>query len=654
MDRPSSMQSLSPRVHRMEDLCLMPPAPEVEDKLKEQFERLRKQAPAGLAQHLTRRSPQHVGLNDGLIFPGTYYPTGTTAAVAQRAALERTPLRGQLRVIVVLVDFSDRELDPGFRGRFQQLFFSDDMLLHGSVAEYFTDVSRGQVEITGEVVGPYRMPHTLVDYAGSDNGTQSAAPNARTMADDALTAAEADVNFSSYDNDGNGYVDAFIVVHAGRGAEQTNAPGDIWSHKWILPRERSVDGTKVYAYLTIPEDAMIGVAAHELGHLLFGWPDLYDTDGSSSGVGNWCLMSGGSWGLNGERPVHPSAWCKITQGWATPVVQTTNATVTIPDVKTSGTVYRLWKDGAGGNEYFLVENRQQTGYDASLPGEGLLVWHIDEAIATNTNEDHPKVALEQADGQRHLESGSNRGDAGDPFPGSSNTASFTATSTPNSKSYAGSDTCVSITGIPASSASMTVEIGVTCLKIKEFKDLKERPKEIKDGKERPKELIKEFKEGKERPKELIEKDQIKELEKDQIKDGKERLKELIKDGKEIFEDKRIDGKFIETHLDHPLQYSTTPTHTSYGQTDDEADLSARLANLEATLQFLIQSLAGTQAHAGQEYQAWDVGDTRPFINNEERPNLGHTSGGPEVKALRDAMEAGSTEAKAHFDNLPPQ
>ena len=176
------------------------------------------------------------------------------------------------------------------------------------------------------------------------------------------------------------------------------------------------DGTKIYAYLTIPEDAKVGVSAHELGHLVFGWPDLYDTDNTSEGIGNWCLMAAGSWVCGGDRPTHPSAWCKSTQGWINIITQTTNADVTINDIKSSRTAYRLWKDGAGGNEYFLVENRQQSGLDASLPGPGLLVWHIDEAIANNTNESHYKVALIQADGLRQLEGNTNRGDPGDPFP----------------------------------------------------------------------------------------------------------------------------------------------------------------------------------------------------------------------------------------------
>jgi hypothetical protein len=77
---------------------------------------------------------------------------------------------------------------------------------------------------------------------------------------------------------------AFIVEHAAEGGEETGDPGDIWSHKWVLPQEYDADGTKIYAYLTIPENAKLGMAAHEL-HLLLGFPDLYDTDYTCEGIG---------------------------------------------------------------------------------------------------------------------------------------------------------------------------------------------------------------------------------------------------------------------------------------------------------------------------------------------------------------------------------
>jgi len=212
----------------------------------------------------------------------------------------------------------------------------------------------------------------------------------------------------------------------------------------------------------VPEDCKIGVCAHELGHLLFGWPDLYDTDDSSSGLGNWCLMAGGSWNGNGDIPAHPSAWCKASQDWVTTVNRTTSGSLTIAEVKTGKKVYRLWKDGISAQEYFLVEHRARTKYDSRLPGDGLLIYHVDDSIEGNENEHHPQVKLIEADGRTHLEDGTNRGDAGDPFPGTANTINFTATTNPNSLAYSGLETCVALTGIVKSGASFKANVSVSC------------------------------------------------------------------------------------------------------------------------------------------------------------------------------------------------
>ena len=163
------------------------------------------------------------GYNDGLIKPGTDLPLGTPLRVARRGALERAPLRGQVRVLVVLVDFSDKAMTETPQ-HFEDLFFSTGKLPHGSVREYFKEVSGGKITITGEVVGPFRMPLPLATYGGGGSGTDNPAPNARTMAREAAVQADAVVDFKPYDNDGNGFVDAFIVVHAGRGAEETLRP----------------------------------------------------------------------------------------------------------------------------------------------------------------------------------------------------------------------------------------------------------------------------------------------------------------------------------------------------------------------------------------------------------------------------------------------
>ncbi|MGK5170746.1 M6 family metalloprotease domain-containing protein [Geodermatophilus sp. CPCC 205761] len=441
----------------------MAPSPELRERLREELRQFRADAESPILRQLTLpRRPRWPGFDDGTIIPADEFPLGTPYSAISGAAAERAPLRGKVRVVVVLVDFADHPMNETPQ-HFNDLFFSTGVLPRGSVTEYFKEVSGGKIDLVGEVVGPYRMPRTLAWYA-NDNfgiGRPTGTPRAQHMARDAAVAADPQVDFKPYDNDGNGYVDAFVVVHAGGGGEATGDSGDIWSHKWVLTSPYRTDRTRIYAYLTIPEDAKIGVSAHELGHLLFGLPDLYDTDDTSEGAGNWCLMAGGSWNGGGDLPAHPSAWCKLKQGWVEEVNVEDAGTITFDDVKTSRTVHRMWRDGTRGKEYFLVENRQRTGYDGLIPAGGLLVWHIDDAQTTNTDEFHYMVGLVQADGKRDLERNRNRGDAGDVYPGTSANTALTPTSTPSSDSYAGQDTAVSITGISTSGPSMTATVSVS-------------------------------------------------------------------------------------------------------------------------------------------------------------------------------------------------
>jgi immune inhibitor A len=282
------------------------------------------------------------------------------------------------------------------------------------------------------------------------------------------------VDFSQYDNNQDGYVDVLIVIHSGTGAEFSGSNDDIWSHKWsIVPRYK--DGVYISDYTVQPEfwaspgDMTIGVYAHELAHG-FGLPDLYDTDYSSNGIGKWGLMAYGSWngstGL-GDSPAHPSAWSRIQMGFVTPVVIISNTySQAIPSVEDSSYVFRLWTSGSIGDEYFLVENRQKVGYDSYLPGDGLLVWHIDDAKSDNTQEwwpgqpgsNHYAVALEQADGLFEMEHKTDFGDASDPFPGTFNNIVFDATTNPNSDSYVSGTSLVKIDNISSSAATMYADL----------------------------------------------------------------------------------------------------------------------------------------------------------------------------------------------------
>src|SRR5262249_21095171 len=146
------------------------------------------------------------------------------------APAPRVPLRGQLRVAVVLVDFTDKPMTVP-KQHFEDLFFSTGRTIPtGSVKEYYNEVTKGLVDIVGEVVGPLTLPHPISFYANNKSGLSDNTPNAQTMAFDAAQAADPLIDFTPFDNDGDGFVDAYVIVHSGRGAEETGNAQDIWSH----------------------------------------------------------------------------------------------------------------------------------------------------------------------------------------------------------------------------------------------------------------------------------------------------------------------------------------------------------------------------------------------------------------------------------------
>jgi M6 family metalloprotease-like protein len=387
------------------------------------------------------------------------------------------------RAIVLIVDFDDNVANETLypNSHYEELLFSIDTYPSGSMRDYYLENSYSNFDVTGEASGWHRMPNDYAYYVDGQRGFGSYPRNARKLAEDAIAAADPVVDFSQYDNDGpdgvpdsgddDGFVDALFVVHAGPGYETTGDVNDIHSHAWATASPVPVDGVYAYRYSMEPDDGRIGVFCHEFGHVL-GLPDLYDYDYDSGGVGYWSLMASGSWGAGGTTPTHFDAWSKVQLGFVTPIVPTANLIeVPVERVEDNPVIYKVWSDGAAGNEYFLFEHRRKYSFDFYVPAKGIVIYHVDENMPGNDNQlcgpgsPHYLVAVEQADGECDLEYDRNTGDAGDPWPGSGGienpNGAFNLLSTPNTNSYSDDPTGVSIYNIHFSEGTGYVSVAVS-------------------------------------------------------------------------------------------------------------------------------------------------------------------------------------------------
>ncbi|MBN2410502.1 M6 family metalloprotease domain-containing protein [candidate division KSB1 bacterium] len=398
----------------------------------------------------------------------------------------------QANIPVLCAQYSD--VDPEWPvAQMQNKLFGDWST--GSMRDYYDEVSYGQFKLTGQVYGWYKVSGNTAYY--NERGSNDDNIHLPDLLLEVFQAADDSIDFGLYDNDGpdgipnsgddDGYVDVIAVIHSGGGGEEGG--NAIHSHSSRYPfvtNDAAAGGGSITILDYIIQPAIesrqmveIGVFCHEFGHAL-GLPDLYDGDYSSEGVGDWCLMAGGSWGGDGsspEYPAHMSAWCKEQMGWIEPVVLDKNVyNQLIPAVVDTPVVYKVWTKGQieypetnevtreFGREYFLVENRQQTGFDVKLHSSGLLIWHVDNNVYRryypNNSEDHKLVDLEEADARRDLDFTRNRGDDGDPFPGKSGNRFFNRTSNPNSLDYFDEGTKVGVGNISDSADSMYADLEI--------------------------------------------------------------------------------------------------------------------------------------------------------------------------------------------------
>ena len=258
----------------------------------------------------------------------------------------------------------------------------------GKVSEYYREASNGLAWVVGDVAGWYKLSQT-VSYYGRD-GRMVDDPNFDGVIDswwlirDAVAAADPDVDFAQYD-----YV---VVVHAGYGQESSRVSDDLWSVAyWGGVWVKTNDGKSVYGGVIAPEledrgADPFGVYCHELAHLV-GLPDLYGEGGAKNWVDRWSLMDRGLWNGDppGSSPAHPDAWSKLKLAWASgSQVAQVNASLkmnlTLTTTGSQEGEYRVVKVPVDQYRYYLVEARAKRGFDAALPGEGVLIYSINEKL----------------------------------------------------------------------------------------------------------------------------------------------------------------------------------------------------------------------------------------------------------------------------------
>lgn len=315
------------------------------------------------------------------------------AAKAQRRSVGKVEkFQGKKKCLVILANFADTKFKPGHdKALYEKIVngenYVDEALgFSGSVADYFKAQSNGQFEIDFDVVGPVTLSKGYAAYGANDPSTgRDQAELVYPMISEAVTLAKGEVaDWTQYDWDGDGLVEEVFVLYAGHG--QATYPSDgnlVWPHKSSIEPLSVADGVAVSVYACSCElgatEAIDGIGAfcHEFSHCM-GLKDHYDINGKGYGTGYWDLMCLGSYNGNSFVPAGYTSYEKMYCGWKQPV-ELGAEPMTIEGMKAladNGESYIMYNDG-NRNEYYLLENRQRKGWDAALPGQGLIVLHVD-------------------------------------------------------------------------------------------------------------------------------------------------------------------------------------------------------------------------------------------------------------------------------------
>jgi M6 family metalloprotease-like protein len=342
---------------------------------------------------------------------------------------------------------------------------------NGSVKQYYLDVSNQRLRYTNVVTAYIHMlkPKSYYDNTSVDAGTCG-----RLLLNDALVILKSQSNyvteilplFADITVDGNNGIVACNVLFAGNDSGVW-AYG-LWPHSSAMTPVDLGNGKKVskYEITNLGTSLTLGTFCHENGHMLCDYPDIYDYDyDSAGGAGGFCLMD---YGGNGGNPVKICAYLRMHSGWLDVIDLATTPDYLVTLTPADTTVYKYTKPTAA-TEYYLFENRQQSGRDANIPGSGIAIWHCDELgnrddqrYAFNALHQNYEVQLMQADNKWHLNNYVNGGEQADLYylgnPSAGYTNEFTDDTAPSARWWDGSFSGLFVGLFSPVGASMTMSL----------------------------------------------------------------------------------------------------------------------------------------------------------------------------------------------------